>query len=896
MMVMKYSIRRGETDSKFSVNDRKGFDIELRRTERKLQYNSISDNIDLNKVYESERDSSTKYRIIVTVNPYCSNVLFNPFTEVVEENTKNKNMPTYRNLWCGNDGSVSTSDNFMVTGETPLRLQYIANTSYKGKNISETVINPGYDIFDNHILRSRETKVVNPEKGGRISGVFNTLSDYYRNQRGIILTEYFRNNGLSEPPKLMNKHLYNGEDVLSFEECLADKLIEKNGWFGFNNLASLETVIINGKNKKENINKLISNKNGGEFIDMYPGRDEFTFSPVYNDRFNRVEYNWDVVLCYPVKNNYDLEVVCGKFKNDNDEDVTYNGLLVLNASRMDDINTNKIIRFETYTRHNMSEGDKFLLFMEVNIKKSEDESVFYFTNFSNVFTVNGLDNDDSEYAFTISANDFPTYVNVEYGKPYNDKDEFLYFDNGEDVDECYYKIFDEGLSEGITFRLRRIVNGVPCVYYERKMAEIKFTDRNETDNIEDIEEKYRLAFASTVYGDDCTQITFKDSIDVSDLKDNLGRPVTQIYVSFIKRNIGTKKMYKPDSTEIRYDDFKEVEKSYCFTDLSYGYVFSELAEYGEVEKRIKYSDIHCVNSNVNVFNSNDDLWCGDIVEFSPASFTETVIADAGFRFNTYQRDNIGNDVKFKYHEVFYDDYSMNEQGFKLREIQSKIKPYKEGYYYKAYNPVMIKENTLIRQGSHIEMDLYSIRPIQLDMRILLRVVTNTRYTIPDGDSVYFFDDTEGFRFEFQVLSSEDRRWFNLVPVDGWDGLYNNNKNYEKLDKLSWVGISQMVTDGDMVLRIRNYEIPDYAVNVGKNTYLWRDIDLIGSVNSESDEELIFTNGCFYLTPNINFYLKRQDPNGVFGMQNEDEFPTDIPGNYSSYYTDNKSISEEDMKC
>ena len=891
MMVIKHSIRRGETDSKFSVNDRKGFDIELRRTERKLQYNNITDSIDLNKVYESERDASTKYRIILTINPYCSNVLFNPFTEVVEETTKGGNI-TYRNLWCGNDANIRVTDNFMVSGDSPLRLQYIANTSYKGKQVTGTVINPGYDIFDNHILRATESKVVNPEKGGRVSGVFNTMSDYYRSQRGVIVSEYFRNRGLSDVPQLMNKHLYSGDELLTFEECVADKLIEKNGWFGLNNTASLETVIISGKNKKENINKLISSKNGGEFIDMYPGREQFTFSPVYNSRYNRIEYNWDIVLAYPSENNYDLDLICGKFEKSGGGQTKYNGLLVLSALRQEDINTNKVIRFETYTRHNLNEGDKFLLFMEV---KNGDEGT-YFTNFSNVFTVKELDNDDSEYVFTISASDFPTYVNVKY--PGNGMDEFLYVEGGEWIGESYHNIFEDYANGLITFRIRKIVNGIPCVYYERKMRKLNFTDKNETDSVESIEEKYRLAFASTVYGDDCTQVTFKESIDIDGLKDNLGRPLTDIYVSFLKKNVGSETMYDDKATTITSDKFKKVENSYCFTNMSYGYIFSELPNYGEVEKRAAYSDIHCITSKTNVFDyEGDGLWCGDIVEFSPSSFTETVIADAGFRFNTYQRDNISKDVKFTYHEIFHDDYSMSEQGFKLREVTGECKPYTEGYYYKAYYPIHIKENTLIRQGSHIEMDLYSIRPIQVDRKIMIRVVTNTRYSIPDGNIVYFFDDDEGFMFEFRVISSEGRRWFNLMPVDGWGELYNRNKDkYVYAGQLSWSGITQMVNDGKMVLRIKNNDIPDYAVSVGKNTYLWRDIDLIGSVNSDSDEELVFTNGSFYLTPQVNFYLRRQDPNGAFYMQNEELFPTDVPGNYSGYYTENKFITEEEMKC
>ena len=53
----------------------------------------------------------------------------------------------------------------------------------------------------------------------------------------------------------------------------------------------------------------------------------------------------------------------------------------------------------------------------------------------------------------------------------------------------------------------------------------------------------RLAFAKNIYTDDIGEIVFTDDIDISNLHDNLGRPLTSIYITFIKNNMGYKEWY-----------------------------------------------------------------------------------------------------------------------------------------------------------------------------------------------------------------------------------------------------------------------------------------------------------------------------------------------------------------
>lgn len=66
-----------------SVNKQSFVNINLSTKSKLLPYNDISDVLNLNNLYINERNNCSKYRIILNVNPICTNVLYNARTEVV---------------------------------------------------------------------------------------------------------------------------------------------------------------------------------------------------------------------------------------------------------------------------------------------------------------------------------------------------------------------------------------------------------------------------------------------------------------------------------------------------------------------------------------------------------------------------------------------------------------------------------------------------------------------------------------------------------------------------------------------------------------------------------------------------------------------------------------------
>ena len=76
----------------------------------------------------------------------------------------------------------------------------------------------------------------------------------------------------------------------------------------------------------------------------------------------------------------------------------------------------------------------------------------------------------------------------------------------------------------------------------------------------------------------------------------------------------------------------------------------------------------------------------------------------------------------------------------------------------------------------------------------------------------------------------------------------------------------------------NIDIPDYAFGVGKNRYIWRDVYNNGDIRATEIPERTFANGAVYITENIGFFLRRQDPDfTTLNDDDEGDIP-DIPGN------------------
>lgn len=947
---MDERIRLSSTDSKNSVDKENFLDVEFQHHTKVFPFLSFKDTIDQREQFEKERAESTKYRLILTINPYCSNILFNAVTEIVQnEGTDN---PNELNIATA-DGINPNIVGYNIRGKknSVTNTDMVRNTEYaNGSN--PFVYHCGYDIFNNHILRNQTFKLVNPITNNTqphkntnntldVENNFNTIRDIMRYADGKEVTlvarkkinDVFGVNNSSNSNYA--RHLYLKDDILDIVDSINANLNEQNGWWGFYNRSSIPSCeckeVGNDEYKWEdmNISKVFNGENAScSFIQMYPDSTLYSFNPKYNKFQNREEHNWDICITYPYENDSKKLLVNG---GDG-----LNALLLVDYYQTVGTSGQSIIMFRSYVKHNLKKGDNIRLFYSKNNDNGESNFLEIEDVLFNITNVGDLENNNQDYYFYI-----------------NDVEDLL-LELGE---------HDGVIDEDYTFRFVKVVNNRNCKYYYRKFRKLpnfKFKRDELTDDIarneEDFnlyihnnclkkdsnemlpftKEQYPLAFSNTIYGDDNTQVTFTDTLDIDKLTDNLGRPLTELFVTIIKRNKGHDLWYESTKTA---DKLKNIEFSHCFGKVCSGIdVYSDWSDDdGLLEKRLLIGDCTLLYNNSETINKlQDDItieqneFYGDVVELDTYNMKETVLSDVYFRFNTEQREHIfesgvgGEELNcgvFKFDEILQDDYDWESflcQEYDADEFtpdgqkiiggqRTTYRP--EGYYYKAHYSFLVREFGAMRQGSHKEISVYRCKPTQAN-GLFIEVVTSLRNGLTSGDTVFLCDDENNLSIPLVVNSVLSSVRFLLNPINPMERdkeyyisvydivnglMYSEHTitNEDIVNRYTWLDeneqehyatddmINQTVNDyytPKYILRIKNTDIPFYAYKVGRNLYLWRDLLTVGNQDTLNLKEYPFANGHFYINKEINFFLKRQDPFGNNGLYDEELFPNDIYGN------------------
>lgn len=684
--------------SKVSNNMNSFVPIRLTSGAKLLPTDSLATTINEVELYNQERQASNIVRLTCTINPICSNVLHNTITEIVKNEGSDE-------CFCLNFASLSS-----CTSCDANKLLYKTKSSFNDafSGIRDTQLSNeangfqyhcGTDIFNNHILRSLTFKTVCGYSGnsGR-HDEFNTLTDTMRSIDGKNISgykDYTEEDRKSKngKPSIKKLHLYLKEEVLSFEECVENRLIEENGWYGFINIGKFPTIDDN--NEQLDIYKVINNRKPCDFIDMYPSRDLWYFTPKYNKYRKRIEKNWDYCLTYPSSSTTDIDFI-------------RSGTNSLKVCMFDDTLSNSIgtsgLKLYSVSKHGLSKGDIInvydgndIVIRNTSVVDIEDDYTFSVydqgVDISNLWYQ--LSNDDLISGVTSGV----TISGITY--EFGDFKKFLVYED-ESGKTIKYPILPNKkvCLEQKDISYKKVVEGEELEYYVRIFSKIpnwKFADKEPTEyemykENSDLISRYqsyendfeshvsRLAFSKNIYGDDISEIVFSDNIDLSNLKDNLGRPLSEIYLTIIKNNIGYKKWY--DEHDCGSPD---VEFSHCFGKLNCAFKLSNYAvpfkEYVNVttinsfesgldidkinengqsfytignsgNDEIQYRSIENLTKVYEIYNgrerlyqtfSNGDIegnkhFYGDLCCYSTKLLDEQSIQMINFRFNTAQRE------------------------------------------------------------------------------------------------------------------------------------------------------------------------------------------------------------------------------------------------------------------
>lgn len=904
--------------SKNGVDKENHLNIQLNGEYKILPPTDIETNVNAYEQYLSEKKNSQTYRLSFNVTPLCSNVLFNKISEIVyheggddcivfnKENTSGK---------INNNELIKEYCNYKNVNINSLtRSNLIRDTGFSHPECGGVTYHCGYDIFNNHTLRNKNFVSINTLNNiNEKKKNFNTLYDLKRDKNGnnIVINTLDKNGNESKN----EEHLYLKDDVYTFEETINENLVEKNGWIGFINPTTLNIPNYGSIS----LNKCMNNNKACEMYDMYPDRSLFSFIPKINKyRENRVENNWDYCLTYPFKNFYDNELVTYKSNNG----TKINGLKAVITDNIftddfideDDIG---ILTLKTIIKHNFVVGDKINVVLIGNDSKGEEKIVTLDND--EIITKVGFEGKNKEYYFSI------------YGE------------------ELIGDLNSFAIPSQVEIRVQKMSAYGPCEYYFRKFRRIPNLNHinilNDNINEEDIK-KYsnidfnstlnNLGFSRTIYNDKNAQLLFNDDVKLNGLVDNLGREISEIYLTIVKNNEGHKEWYNlKDYTS------DAITNSRCFGKITSGV---EMLDSYNIDYNIHIinnvspdiiekmsggtGDILVKEFYQNFFNIKEDLdgnkiykqpkvleddinihgtfeqdarnneFFGDIVEFNKEKLSEYTLTDVLHRFNTVQREILDEEYRdLIVDEIMYDDYDLYNSFSGETKIYNKLNddvesgselyiPFNidaEGYYYKPHHKITLKRyKEKINQGIHTKIMYDNIRKAyEEDVYYLL---TSKEYYLKKSDKLHFFHK----KYEE----------YNIGEVTDIKEDINSNK---------WLVIKVKLSD-----ELENYSIFKieningvYELNDGTGRYLWR--DLLDEHEYDFNDEItkyIFTNNAHYINKNILFTLHRQDPNGEYGISGINA-PTPIINNFTvggdtNDYSDIETMLDEieggDLSC
>jgi hypothetical protein len=914
--------------NKFSNNMESAFNLALSTKTRVLSNENAVDNFSLYEQYNRERDNCSTYRLIVNINPICSNVLFNNKTEIVINEGSSACTLLIGDKTLSKD---TYAPNALNTINNISHLDALRNTEYTHKDNGGFVYHCGLDIFNNHMLRKKEFIHINKynitttEKCGN---VYNTIKDYLRDEDGNIIKENIHMTYDKSSTKT-DMHLYQYDTIMSMSNAFLDNCIEKDGWWGFTNPNTIE--IPNNSGDTININRMMANNKSCEFIDLYPDRSLFSFIPKYNKYRHRIEKNWDYCLTYPYKSDYNfIDTICGGEKQciKANTKIRYNNYGI------------RVIECSSYFKHNLKQGNYINIYyylpsyevlkvnkdnVELSVIKEND--IEYLCNKDSIDIYGNISNeaeDDTKYKKVISK-DFSLYsmkIKVSsIGDINGDNKDRIFTIKYEDI-ECIYEHI-----KYFGFFFKKLSGNSECLYYARKFKKLKNIKGDDFHS-----EINKVAFGINIYGDNISQVIFSDDINLTGMVDNNQRPLSEIYFTIIKRNQGYKEWYNNNNFS-----GDTIEFSHCFGKVTSGIDFSGMEEepfnynihYLHNIKIPEYPDNNSYFTTLSALgetilmgtpktieetiNIENDEFYGDIVEYDIENAKETIISNVYHRFNTAQRETWNKDYKdIKQDVIVSDDYDSangNKEVFKVdtyyvnnvrnpldtngktpSELMfGNILP--EGYYYNPHSKIQIQENDVQTSSSVAKFINYSNFKYERIQNYIL---------IKENGEILFFEN-------FEKAKENEKRGDEIVPQEGYYKLTFNtpiNYGFYKGDYIAFYDIETMniiwseiseVSGSNLSVKIdeslldgiivstelftpKNAErrfyafwspdnVPLYAkLNRSTSKFVWRNIVKPSEVIRGSETyNRPFANGNFYIEKNINFFLRRQDPIGKYGL-------------------------------
>jgi hypothetical protein len=427
-----------------------------------------------------------------------------------------------------------------------------------------------------------------------------------------------------------------------------------------------------------------------KFIDMEPKRQRFSY---LQDNSPYKSINQE-----PVK-NWELTITY-PFSVDKTHPILNNGLLIIDVETLI-ISEREMTAFAVACKHNLEVGD----IVEIS-------------------GTNGFNGKHSVYSLGVT--------------------------NG-DLKEYYFVIDKPNIgSVSNNSRINKIVNNKRVEYYFRLFKKIKTKTSEVIEN--DDYETYQAAFSENIYNDPIIQFVFNEEIDVKDLKDNLGRPLSELYLTTIKT----------DSNNL-FTEIKSGIELPFIPNLNNSSFIQYLLNVPVIQKIHNGINNPFVSHNPleNSVLIQNDLFYGDLVEYNQTTLLETVLADVHHRFNTKNRE-LNNII-----QEYISTATLNQPAT-TRELQ--LGPRQEGYYYKPHHLIKIRNFSNYIEEADQNVDLIpNYATLREDGKFIWRDLLSIG-----------FNDGEEQTLDYPFLNGSHYRYQNYFfnvkrqdPYAQWGLLYTN---------------------------------------------------------------------------------------------------------------------------
>ena len=234
-----------------------------------------------------------------------------------------------------------------------------------------------------------------------------------------------------------------------------------------------------------------------------------------------------------------------------------------------------------------------------------------------------------------------------------------------------------------TTTFKRTKDGVTSNYYVRKFKSI-------TTGFKDYD-LFPASFAESYFGDEEVAYNFTKDIDVSGLKDNLGRPLSELFLTIVKVDTDTSNDFKDQywkdltknntniPTDIRDRFWTKIKGGFLTeNDTSVNYNVRSISSDGGTYPQFHFNNI----------DESDNEFIGDISEYNSTELSERILEPIYHRVNTIYREYRKDIVNLK---------TTNDSGFEVDDLR-------EGYIYRPHYRIKIREfSTYIETGDESQV-------------------------------------------------------------------------------------------------------------------------------------------------------------------------------------------------